>query len=74
MSSMYRNHDYRNMKKFVEDAYDTPTWKWKVAHMKPGQIIAIYFNLKKPKKIKKSDGQLSLFDIFPEAMATGGTK
>ena len=69
---VYDNEDYRRMKNEVKDAYPTFSWAWKVDHMKPSQVIAIWNNLcnKKAAKPKRdrSNKQMSLFDLYPEVM------
>lgn len=68
MASIKKNSEFLRMKREVKEAYPTEAWSWRVDHMGVNQIIAIWKNIQKRKNVKRDNGQLSLFDIFPEVM------
>lgn len=67
MSSILTNGEFLKIKKEVKEAYPSPSWDWRVDHMKVNQIIAIWKSIQN-RKNKRDSGQLSLFDLFPTAM------
>lgn len=69
MNDIYDNDDFRQKKRDVIAAYPSESWKWRVDHMKKGQILAIWFSIQKnKKKIQENDKQLTLFELYPDAM------
>lgn len=68
--------EFKKMKKAVIEAYDSPSWRFKVSKMKQSQIIAIYFSLQKRKyrtiKQEKDYHQVTLFELYPKEMVNNG--
>lgn len=64
--------EFRKIKKAVIEAYDSPSWRFRVSKMKQSQIIAIYFSIqeRKYKKLKAENEfhQVTLFELYPLAM------
>lgn len=66
------NPEFKKIKQAVIEAYDSPSWRFKVSKMKQSQIIAIYFSIQKRKyrklKAESNYHQITLFEICPELL------